>query len=303
MQNNIIIITGPTASGKSQVAEEVAKKIDCEIINSDSMQVYKEIPITTSSPKEQKIHHLYNIISGEEGFSVGIWIKMVREKIDIIHKKNKIAIIIGGTPMYNRLLVNGTSNIPEIKKQNLEECKHRMEKIGKAAFFEELCKIDTKAKDYIKISDTQRMIRAYSLIKQTNKSFFDFLKEKQVQIWKKNENLIKIKIIPNRDILYKKCNDRVFDMVKNGMIDEVDKLRKMSYPESLSIMKAVGVREVIEYLKNNTTQDIMIKNIQQSTRRYAKHQYTWFRNKFEDFVQFDTPIAKDIINHILENKI
>ena len=178
---NIILLAGPTASGKSKIAIQLAKSLNGEIINADSMQVYKELKILTSRPSlsdEKKVkHHFYGFISVKKDFSTGNWIKLVKKKINEIILKKKVPILVGGTGLYFNALTKGFVEIPKIPKKFRKKVRFLHQKEGQNKFFKRLLKIDPKALNYINKSDTQRTIRAYEVKKYTKKSLYEWIRE------------------------------------------------------------------------------------------------------------------------------
>ena len=178
LKSKIVLIYGPTASGKSNFAIKLAKKINGEIINADSMQVYKELKVLSARPFKknfQKIkHHLYGLQSVKKNFSTGDWLKLVNQKILEIKKRKKVPILVGGTGLYFKSLIEGLVNIPNIPIKFREKIRSLHKKIGSKNFFLKLVKIDPLAKKHINLSDTQRVIRAYEVKKFTKKSLYDW---------------------------------------------------------------------------------------------------------------------------------
>ena len=186
MSKKIILLAGPTASGKSKLAIHLAKKINGEIINADSMQIYKEFSILSSRPRRSEIkkikHHLYGIVSVKKYFSAGDWLKEVKKTIHLCLKKKKIPIIVGGTGLYFKALTDGLVNIPNIPFKFREKIRSLHKKIGPKKFFLKLIKADPLAKNFLKSSDTQRVIRAYEIKLFTNRSMFQFFKETKFKL-------------------------------------------------------------------------------------------------------------------------
>ena len=181
LKSKIVLIYGPTASGKSNFAIKLAKKINGEIINADSMQVYKELKVLSARPFKknfQKIkHHLYGFQSVKKNFSTGDWLKLVNQKILEIKKRKKVPILVGGTGLYFKGLTEGLVNIPNIPTKFREKIRSLYKKIGPKNFFLKLVKLDPLAKNHIKFSDTQRVIRAYEVKKFTKKSLYNWFKD------------------------------------------------------------------------------------------------------------------------------
>ena len=180
-QSKIILIAGPTSSGKSDFALKVAKKVNGEIVNADSMQVYKEIKILNARPSKKLVskikHHLYGVISVKKNFSTGTWLKLVIKKIDELRKKKKIPIIVGGTGLYFRALTNGLVKIPKISKKIRHSLIKEQSRMGQEKFFNKLIRVDPSIKNKINKNDVQRSIRAYEIKLATGKSMFDWFKK------------------------------------------------------------------------------------------------------------------------------
>ncbi len=220
LKSKIILIAGPTASGKSKFAVQLAKKANGEIINADSMQVYKELKILTARPKkidQKKIkHHLYGIQSVKKDFSSGKWLKHANKKIKEIRKRNKIPIFVGGTGLYFKSLTDGLSKIPNIPINFRNKIRNLQKNIGQEKFYNKLIKLDPKIKNYAKSNDVQRSIRAYEIKKYTKLSILDWF-EKTKKICNQNE-FLKIYIDFPRYLLLKRIRKRVDQMFEDGVV-------------------------------------------------------------------------------------
>lgn len=291
-KKNILILTGPTASGKSSIAIEIGERYkNIEIINADSMQIYEEIPIVSAQPNKldiQKVKHkMYGIIKGDVQLNVSMWLEIIKKEINDTLSKNKIPFIVGGTTMYIRLLIDGLSDVEDVKKETKEEAEKLFNLLGKLEFYKKLIELDPNCKGKIKETDKNRMIRAFCVIKETRRSIFEMQKEsKKISILKDFE-VKKLILMPERDFIYNSCNNRFIDMMKDGGIEEIESLIKLNYDRNLSIHKAIGVPEIIDYIEGRVKKEEMINFAQQHTRNYAKRQMTWFRNKFNDFEIID----------------
>jgi len=286
---DVIILTGPTASGKSRFAVNFAiKNKNIDIINADSMQVYLEIPITSAQPDKEDLinanHKKYGFLNGNIQLTVGKWIEIIVQEIKTSHENERIPMLVGGSAMYIRLLIDGMANIPNITKETSQEVYEIYKILGKDGFYQKLITQDQKSIK-IKPNDTQRTFRAFEVFHQTGKSIFE-LQANKAQSELSNYNLHKILLMPTRDEIYKSCNQRFLDMIKNGALEEIEKLIKLQYSRQLSIHKAIGVPEIISYLENEINKEKMIEKAQQHTRNYSKRQSTWFVNKFQDFDLF-----------------
>ena len=285
LKSKIILIYGPTASGKSEFALKLAKKVNGEIINADSMQVYKELKILSArpSPKDyQKIkHHLYGFQSVKKKFSTGDWLKLVNKKILEIKKRKKVPILVGGTGLYFKALTDGMVSIPNIPNKLREKIRLLHKKIGSKNFFLKLIKIDPLAKNQINASDTQRSIRAYEIKLFTKKSMYEWFKNTKSDYEKKD--FYKIYIDFPRKELLERISNRAEQMIKKGAITEVKKFIKFKVNRSKSAQKAIGISEIREHLRKKTEIADMIDKISIKTRQYAKRQSTWGRSNMFDW--------------------
>ena len=298
LKSKIILIFGPTASGKSSFAIKLAKKINGEIINADSMQVYKELKILSARPSQKDYknikHHLYGFQSVKKNFSTGDWLKLVHKKILEIKKRKKIPIIVGGTGLYFKALTNGLVSIPNIPIKLRAKIRSLHKKIGSKSFFSKLIKLDPLSKNKISSSDTQRVIRAYEVKLFTNQSIYDWFKNTQSKF--ENKNFYKIYLDYPRAGLIERINTRVKDMVKKGAISEVKRFIKLKVPKAKTASKAIGIEEIRSYLEKKIEIIEVIEKISIKTRQYAKRQSTWGRGNMKDW----NKIESDGLNKFLK---
>ena len=250
LKSKIILISGPTASGKSNFSIQLAKKIKGEIINADSMQVYKELKILTARPLKKEYlnikHHLYGFQSVKKKFSTGKWLKLVIEKIGTIKKRKKIPILVGGTGLYFKALTDGLVKIPNIPIKFREKIRNLQKKLGQKIFFKKLIQLDPLINDKINPTDIQRSIRAYEVKLYTKKSLVDWFKNTESKY--KDEDFIKIYIdFPRQDLL-DKISKRTEEMFKQGAIREVKKFLKINLRKDKSSNKVIGVNEIRDFL-------------------------------------------------------
>ena len=285
LKSKIILIYGPTASGKSNFAIKLAKKIKGEIVNDDSMQVYKELKILSARPllKDYKNikHHLYGFQSVKKNFSSGDWLKLVNKKILDIRKRKKIPILVGGTGLYFKVITEGLVNIPNIPIRLRSKIRLLHKKIGTKKFFSELVKLDPISKNFVKPTDTQRVIRAYEVKSFTKRSIYDWFKSTRSDYEK--DDFFKICIDYPRVELIERISDRTDDMIKNGAISEVKKFIKLKVPKVKTASKAIGIAEIREYLEKKIEISEVIEKISIKTRQYAKRQSTWGRGNMMDW--------------------
>ena len=285
LKSKIILIYGPTASGKSKFAIKLAKKIDGEIINADSMQVYKELKILTARLNKkdyQKIkHHLYGFLSVKKNFSTGEWLKLVNQKILQCKKRKKTPILVGGTGLYFKALTDGLVNFPNIPLSFRKKIRHLHAEIGQKKFFLRLVKLDPQSRNFINLSDTQRAIRAYEIKSFTKKSMFEWFKSTK-SIYLKND-FYKIYIDFPRTVLLERIKLRVHEMIKKGAVQEAKKFIKLRVQKTKSAYKAIGINELREYLNKKIEIEEVIEKISIKTRQYAKRQRTWGRGNMLDW--------------------
>ena len=285
LKSKILLIYGPTASGKSLFAVKLAKKVNGEIINADSIQVYKELKILSVRPLKkdfQKIkHHLYGFLSVKKNFSTGDWIKLVNKKILEIKRKKKVPILVGGTGLYFKSLSEGLVDIPNIPIKFRKKIRTLHKKLGSQKFFLELIKIDPLVKNYINFSDTQRVIRAYEIKIFTKKSMYLWFKNTKSNYKKKD--FFKIYIDYPRNELLQRIYNRTQDMIKKGAVSEVQKFIRLKVKEDRSACKAIGIKEIREYIEKKIKIKDVIEKISIKTRQYAKRQNTWGRNNMKDW--------------------
>ncbi len=285
MYKKIILIAGPTASGKSKLAISLAKKLNGEIINADSMQIYKEFSILSSRPnqrEERKInHYLYGFISVKKYFSAGDWLKLVKSKIDKCYKRKKTPIIVGGTGLYFNVVTKGMSKIPNIDLYTRKKVRNIFKKIGYKNFYKKLLSIDPKVKGKILPTDSQRVQRAYEVVLKTKKSLFDWIKETKSDFI--DFEIRKIFIDIPRDELLKNISIRTELMFKNQCIEEVKKFNLLKLNKSLSSNKLIGVQEISDYLKGLISLYQCKELINIKTRQYAKRQKTWARGHMKNW--------------------
>ena len=304
MSKKIILIAGPTASGKSKLALEVAKKIKGEIINADSMQVYKEFSILSSRPSKidlKKVkHHLYGFQPVQKHFSTGAWLKIVKKKINQCLKNKKTPIIVGGTGLYFEAITKGISKIPNVDVKTRNKTRELQKKVGQSKFYEKLLKFDPLVKNNIEPFDTQRSIRAYEVKKFTKKSIFEWYKLTKSEF--KKFKIFKIFIDTPREKLLKNISSRTEKMFKNDCIKEVIFFLNLNIEHSLSPNKIIGVREIKDYLLGVLSLTRVKELINIKTRQYAKRQVTWARGHMLDWNKLYsnsfTSLSKKILKEI-----
>ncbi len=285
MSKKIILLAGPTASGKSKLAIYLAKKINGEIINADSMQIYKEFSILSSRPRRSEIkkikHHLYGIVSVKRYFSAGDWLKEAKKKINLCFKRKKIPIVVGGTGLYFNTITRGISKIPDIDIKTRKNVRDLFKKLGSKKFYEKLLELDPKVKNRINPKDSQRIQRAYEVKLKTKKSLFDWFAKTKSDFL--DFDLRKIFIdIPRMDLL-PNISKRTEVMFRENCLKEVKKFNSMRLNKSLSANKLIGVQEINQFIKESISLDECKDLINIKTRQYAKRQNTWARGHMKNW--------------------
>ena len=304
-QSKIILISGPTASGKSNFAVKIAKKVNGEIINADSMQVYKKLKILTArlNKKEQKNikHHMYGVIDLNKKFSTGQWLKAAIKKITEIKKRKKIPILVGGTGLYFQSLINGLVKIPEIPLQFRNKIRLIQKKEGQKKFYKKLLKIDPEIKNKFDPNDTQRTIRAFEIKKFTKISMYTWLTKTKSEF--KEEEFLKLYIDFKRENLIKRISLRSIKMIEDGAIKEVKKFIKFKTKKDLSVNRVIGIDELTQYLDKKINLDQAQELISIKTRQYAKRQATWARSRMSSWKKINPIKISDYIKKLKKSSL
>ncbi len=278
-KEKVIVICGPTASGKTALSIELAKKINGEIISSDSMQIYKDMTIGTAKPTVEEMqgikHYLIDFVSPDERYSVADYKKDAKKAIKEIIEKGKTPIIVGGTGLYVDSLIYEIEypNI-EFDEQYRESLEKQVEEKGLEELYKKAKEIDPQAIEKISKNDKKRILRILEIYHATGKN-----KTEQEKESRKKEVEYDYKVYAlnwNREKLYERIDKRVDIMIEQGLIEEVKKVYN-KYEKFPTAMQGLGYKEVVQYLENELTKEEMIEKIKQETRRYAKRQLTWFR--------------------------
>ncbi len=289
IKSKIILISGPTASGKSNFALKVAKKINGEIINADSMQVYKELNILTARPKKKdqgKIkHHLYGFQNVKKKFSTGQWLKLAETKIKQIQKRKRVPVLVGGTGLYFKSITEGLVKIPNIPLKFRNIIRALQKKEGQKRFYKNLIKIDPLVKNLINPNDVQRAIRAFEIKKFTKKSITQWFKGTKILF--NPDSFIKIYIDFPRQELVNRINKRVEQMFKEGAVLEVKKYNRLKVKKDYSSNKVIGIEEIGKFLKGELNLNEAKERIFIKTRQYAKRQTTWARGQMSSWQKIE----------------
>lgn len=296
----VIVIVGPTASGKTATSIKVAKELNGEIISADSMQIYKDMNIGTAKPTKEEMegikHYMIDIASPDEIFNVAKYKEMAEKAIEDILSKNKVPIVVGGTGLYIDTLINGVEFASV--KEDLEyrnALLERAKKEGNKALHDELAKIDKEAAEKIDMNNVRRVIRALEIYKITGKTKTKLDEESRKET-KYDYRVYGIEW--GREELYRRIEKRIDIMLEEGLVEEVKNVMSR-YTISKTAIQGLGYKEVIEFLNNDISYDEMVDKLKMETRRYAKRQLTWFRRN-KDIKWYDINNIADKI--IMENK-
>ena len=278
---SVTLIAGPTASGKSALALQMARETGAVIINADSQQLYADLRVLTARPspedEAQADHRLYGVADAADAWSVGKWSRATLNLLDIARADGRPAILVGGTGLYFTALTRGLADIPPVPQSVRDAVEADYMAQGEAAFRARLAEIDAEAARSIEQGDRQRLVRAMSVHSASGRALSDWKADTRPLLtpgsWRGRV------IEPDRADLYANCDRRVDVMMENGVLDEVRALTARNLSPALPAMKAVGVRELAAYLAGEVGRDEAIDALKQATRNYAKRQLTWFRNQ------------------------
>lgn len=286
MSEKILVISGPTACGKSSLALRLADLRNIAIINADSLQIYQGLPILSSQPTEieqkKAPHFLYSHFKPSETSSVGTWLELVKSRVEQVIAQKKLPVIVGGSGMYISKLIEGISKMPAIEITTKKEAADLYETIGHQEFQQKFGEN--------KIIDKQRLIRACEVFLQSGKPISFWQNQPAEKIFPE-ANFTHINLEPNRKKLYENCNSRFEEMLKNGAMEEAKKLLNQGVEDDWQITKTLGFLEIRDFLNGEIDRKKMLEIATQKTRNYAKRQLTWFRNQLPDKQVFESAEA------------
>lgn len=280
-----ILITGPTASGKSALAVQLAKDCDGVVINADSMQVYDTLRVLSARPAEDEMegvpHHLYGHVPATTAYSTGEWLRDVTALLPTVRAAGKVPVFVGGTGLYFKALTGGLSDMPEIPQEIRCEVRLRLKEEGPEALHAELSGKDAPVAGTLEARDGQRIVRALEVLQATGRSISEF-QGKQGPMIVDPERSLKFVVLPDRALLHERINQRFEKMLGQGAIEEVRALMAQNPAADLPVMKAIGVREIADMLDGGMSRAEVVERASALTRQYAKRQMTWFRNQMDD---------------------
>jgi len=281
----IVLIAGPTASGKSAFALKLARERGGEIVNADSMQIYAGLPVLTAAPSSEELaqapHHLFGVADAADGWSVGRWLTAATAALGEIAARGRPAIVVGGTGLYFRALTHGLADIPPVSETQREVSALLYAAQGEHEFRDVLAALDPEAAARIEVGDRQRLIRAHAVAIATGKSLTAWQTETTPALAEGTWRGL-VMDLPRAE-LYDRCDARFSAMVENGALDEVRAMEARGLAPPLPALKAVGYRELAAHLRGETSLEEALDAARQETRRYAKRQMTWFRNQTPDW--------------------
>ncbi|MDY6970865.1 MAG: tRNA (adenosine(37)-N6)-dimethylallyltransferase MiaA [Thermodesulfobacteriota bacterium] len=275
----VVVIAGPTASGKTSLGVELAQALRGEIINADSMQVYRRMDLGTAKPTPEKQkgipHHLLDIVDPDEEFNAAIYRSMALPLVENINMREKTCLVVGGTGLYIKILLGGLLECSSTDKGLRESLRQESEFYGPASLHKRLRLLDPESAEKIHPNDGQRITRALEIVHLTNERPSDLIREHR--FGNRPLSALKLCLKVDKEKLYYHINERSVAMVEAGLPEETESLLKNGYSEALKPMKAIGYRHMVRYLKGDWSLAEAIHNLQRDTRRYAKRQLTWFK--------------------------
>lgn len=289
MFSPILLVFGPTASGKTALATKLAERVSGEVINADSMQLYEGLPILTALPSLEERrgvpHHLFGQVKADDRWSVGTWVAEAVRLINEIRKRGNTPILVGGTGLYFEALTKGLANIPDISDEVLAEVSKIADQQGLSYLREQLQRVDTVAAERILGADRQRLIRAFSVFLETGKPITHFHKETVPVI--RQDEWSGLVLRPQRDYLYERIEQRFEHMVQQGVVDEVRNFLEQWGDSVTALHKAIGLDPLAKYIAGELSVEQAISLAQRDSRRYAKRQITWSRGRTGKWPAFE----------------
>jgi tRNA dimethylallyltransferase len=277
-QPPVALIAGPTASGKSALALALAEQVGGVIVNADSAQVYRDLPILSAAPRPNELaraeHRLYGVLDGSQACSAADWAAMARREIEDVHASGRLPILVGGTGLYLRTLLQGIAPVPPIDPRIRRQVREASVEKNR----ERLLQLDPQSAARLNPADRLRIARALEVVLSTGKTLAEWQSRREGGI----EDAVALRpliLLPPREWLYRRCDERVAAMVEHGAAEEVRALLKRNLSPDLPVMRGIGIREIAGWLNGGATREEAIAAGQQATRRYAKRQYTWFAHQ------------------------
>jgi tRNA dimethylallyltransferase len=297
--NMVALIAGPTASGKSALALALAESTRGLIINADSAQIYRDLPIVSAAPSEGDLrraeHRLYGIRNGAEPCSAAEWAELAKAEIQEAQRNQQLPILVGGTGLYLRTLLDGIAPVPPIDPHIRKRVRAHSAEENRS----ELKRLDPEAAERLNPADTTRIARALEVVASTGRTLANWQSSREGGIGSQID-LKPLILLPPRPWLYERCDSRFTKMIDDGAVQEVEALLARGLDPSLPVMQAIGVREIAAFLKGELTREDLLAKGQQATRNYAKRQYTWFAHQPPpEWPRFAEPLEGEAIGRAL----
>lgn len=278
-----ILIYGPTASGKTALSIALADRLDGEVVNADSMQIYRDLRVISARPTTEEVgdvpHHLFGHVDASQRYSTGQWLKDARRKIESAWKRGKVPIVTGGTGLYHLALIAGLSEIPPVPEDIRDTVSALLKQDGVEAVYTRLSELDPEAANSLNPADRQRVTRALEVFLASGQSIRSFQRRRQTPLLGDGEWL-GVALTPPRARLYSRIDKRFEGMLMEGAMQEVKGLLEQDLPEDLPAMKAHGVPWLLAYLRGDLSAEAAAQHAKRDTRRYAKRQFTWIGRQF-----------------------
>ncbi len=301
-----LFIAGPTAGGKSAFALKAAQAYDGIIINADSMQVYRDMRVITACPSaaEEQLapHRLYRFLDGAETCSAAFWADKAMEQIEYAWSEGKLPILVGGTGMYFKVLLDGIAKVPDIPEEIRQEVRRQCAEEGSEALHAELLLTDPKIAVRLAPGDSQRISRAVEVERATGTPLSEWQKKTEpgpMQIHDEQGAVQKFILLPEREVLYDRCNRRFDMMLKEGGLQEVQALLARNLARELPVMRALGVPSLVAYLQGDISLEQASEQAKMQTRRFAKRQLTWFRNQFSRWNTLNAQYSESYFDNLV----
>ncbi|MGB0630738.1 MAG: tRNA (adenosine(37)-N6)-dimethylallyltransferase MiaA [Alphaproteobacteria bacterium] len=292
----VIVVGGPTASGKSGLALRIAQAFDGEIVNADSMQVYRDLKLVTARPDARDEaavpHHLYGVLGNEERSSAGAWRADALEAVAVCHASGKVPVLVGGTGLYLRALMTGFHQIPDVPPDIRDGLNNRLETGGPGVLHGELAAVDREMAERLNPADGQRIVRALEVFQHTGKTLSDW-QTGETESAPADLRFLKIVTAPPRDDLYAAIDARFDRMIAAGAVEEVEDFLATGPAPDFPLLKAVGVAPIRAFIEGDIDRDRMIELGKRDTRRYAKRQGTWFRHQIIPEITLKTKYSEN----------